>query len=163
MIKNSLLILNLIIQIKKTKLVIKPITTTKTKPVSRPWQGAVLGIIYTLHIIITIIMISGALWIVSQLPTGNTGDIISIKAALASTLILGSISLFSIFKFILQIFVTRGIFKGQKWTVVASIVFTALSLSGLIRNFNLITLIIDGALMYLSIACLLHPFYGGKK
>jgi len=63
----------------------------------------------------------------------------------------------------LQIFVTRGIFKGQKWAVIISIVFIALDLSSLIRDFNLITLIIDGALMYLSIACLLHPFYGGKK
>jgi len=145
--------------------VIKPTTTTitKTKQASRPWQGTVLGIIYTIHIVITIIMISGALWMVSQLPTGNTGDIISLKAALASTLILGSISLFSIFKFILQIFVTRGIFKGQKWAVITSIVFTALSLSSLIQNFSLTTLIIDSALMYLSIACLLHPFYGGKK
>jgi len=144
---------------KKTESVVKTTATAKTKPVSRPWQGTVLGVVYILSIALTVIMLPILLF-------GSTLGIMNganngLAMLLGGGMLIMSLLLIAIF--ILQIFVTIGIFKGQKWAVITSIVFTALSLSSLIQNFSLTTLIIDGALMYLSIACLLHPFYGGKK
>ena len=148
---------------KKMESVVKTTTTAKAEQLSRPWQGTVLGVVYILTIVMMVIMLPILLLV--ALGGSALGFMSDMNNGLAMLLGGGMLimSLFLIATLILQIFVTRGIFKGQKWTVIISIVFIALDLSSLIRDFYLITLIIDGALMYLSIACLLHPFYGGKK
>ncbi len=148
---------------KKPEPVIKTTTTKKTKPVSRPWQGTVLGIIYVLSIVLMIIILPILLLV--ALGGSALGFMSNMNNGLAMLFGGGMLlmSLFLIATLVLQFFVTRGIFKGQKWAVIVSIVFIALGLSGLIQNFSWTALIIDGVLMYLSIACLLDPFYGGKK
>jgi len=148
---------------KKAEPVVKTTTAAKTEQASRPWQGTVLGVIYILTIAMMVIMLPILLLV--ALGGSALGFMSNMNNGLAMLLGGGMLimSLFLIATLVLQIFVTRGIFKGQKWAVIISIVFTALGLSSLIQNFSWTTLIIDGALMYLSIACLLHPFYGGKK
>ena len=148
---------------KKAEPVVKTTTTAKTEQVSRPWQGTVLGVIYILTIAMMVIMLPILLLV--ALGGSALGFMSNMNNGLAMLLGGGMLimSLLLIAIFILQIFVIIGIFKGQKWAVITSIVFITLGLSSLIQNFSWTTLIIDGALMYLSIACLLHPFYGGKK
>ncbi len=138
-------------------------TSTKKSSVSRPWQGTVLGILYIISIVLLAILLPIMLLVaVGGSALGFMSDINNSMAMLLSGGML-IMSLFLIGVFILQIFITRGIFKGQKWAVIISIIFAVLDLASLIRNFRIIPFIIIGLFLYLSIACFLHPFYGGKK
>ena len=148
---------------KDTKPVIKTVPASKSEKVSRPWQGTVLGILYIISIVLLAILLP--IMLLMAIGGSALGFMSNINSGMA-TLIGGSMlimSLFLIGVFILQIFITRGIFKGQKWAVIISIIFAILDLASLIGNFHIIPFVIIGLFSYLSIACLLHPFYGGKK
>ncbi len=148
---------------KATKPVIKTVSASKSEKVSRPWQGTVLGILYIISIILLAILLP--IMLLMAIGGSALGFMSNINSSMA--MLLGGsmliMSLFLIGVFILQIFITRGIFKGQKWAVIISIIFAILDLASLIGNFHIIPFVIIGLFLYLSIACFLHPFYGGKK
>ncbi len=148
---------------KATEPVVKTVPTSKSEKVSRPWQGTVLGILYIISIVLLAILLP--IMLLMAIGGSALGFMSNINSGMA-TLIGGSMlimSLFLIGVFILQIFITRGIFKGQKWAVIISIIFAVLDLASLIRNFHIVPFVIIGLFLYLSIACFLHPFYGGEK
>ncbi len=102
----------------------------KQMSASRPWQGTVLGILYFIK----------ALFIAIMLPEMTSNG-------------------FGFGVLILQIFISRGLFKGEKWSTVISTIFAILGLAKLMTNFNAIYFIFIVFFIYLSITCLSHPFY----
>jgi len=62
---------------------------------------------------------------------------------------------------ILVFFITRGIFKGQKWAIIVALVFTALSLLSAVMNISqmYMSLIISAGMLYLEVVCLKDPYF----
>lgn len=120
----------------------------------RPWQGtflAVLGIIglVILGIFIPMLFI-GATFLAAMLPSALAG----------MTMILG---LVVIGLWVLELFIVIGLFKGQKWVLIVSMVFSALALiGGFYPTFSIFTLLMNGFMLYLAYTCLNHPFYNKK-
>lgn len=138
----------------------------------RPWQGTALGILSILSmivfgiVILLLIMTSlGADVIINRLSqmSGSTSlndyhvASMGIKWAVGATLL-------TIIPFwIVQFFVTRGIFKGTRWTIIYSTVLTSLFVLGQINMILLPPILlafgINCFMLYLEIVCLKHPYY----
>ena len=74
--------------------------------------------------------------------------------------------LFAIPFLVLAVFVTIGVFKGQKWTIIVMLIFSVIGvLGGLYDMFTgtgdtpFVSLAINGFVLYCEIAALKSPFY----
>ena len=122
--------------------------------VSRPWQGTFLAVLDIIGLVIIGIFIPvllfGASLLVSVLPAAWAG----------MTMV---IALIFVGLWVLELFIVIGLFKGQKWVLFVSIVFSALALiGGFYPTINFFTLLMNGFMLYLAYACLNHPFYNKK-
>jgi hypothetical protein len=135
----------------------------KVRTTSRPWQGTLLAILNIVSLIIIAIIIPFA--ILLTVAGGALGFAKDVNPSIG--LILGGggllLTLGLILYFILGIFITRGLFKGKKWAVIIMLIFSGFSLMGTLFDFSLFSFIVLALFLYLEIACLIHPFYGGKK
>ncbi len=141
--------------------------TTKVK--ERPWQGTTLGVLYIIGLIILglmitalIVAIAGGGAMLSQMMQ-QSSEIASfpIETFLGT---MGTLLLIPIIGiFILIIFMTIGIFKGQNWAVIVAIIFTVLGLlSCFTNNIHYFSLALNAFILYLEIMCVKHPFYTHK-
>lgn len=150
-------------EIKKVEPAVKTAPAPSVKKVTRPWQGTVLAVFNIIGLIITVMFMPFVLLII--LGGSMLGFIEEAGPGLAMLLGGGGIALLLmlLFFFILGIFIVKGLFKGQKWVIIVSLVFSAMSAVQLVLNFDLFSALIIALFVYLEIVCLLHPFYGGKK
>lgn len=129
--------------------------------VRRPWQGAVAGwVILVSVVVLCLVMVSLLPMALAVLNDPQTGGFIIIGFIFVIVIIVPLL--------ILQIFISIGFFKGQKWAVIAAIILSGLALinsllalvSGDLMSF--IQLGFNGFILYLAITCLQHPFYNQK-
>ena len=137
----------------------------------RPWQGTALGILSILSIVVLgitillLLMVSfGADSLLSQFGQMSGANLsnyhfasLGIKWAVGATLL-------AIIPFwIVQFFVTRGIFKGTRWTIIYSIVLTGLFILGQLNVVLLPPVLLafgmNCFMLYLEIVCVKHPYY----
>ena len=151
------------VETKKVEPAVKTASASSIKKVTRPWQGTVLAVFNIIGLIITIMFMPFVLLII--LGGSMLGFIEEAGPGLAMLLGGGGVALLLmlLFFFVLEIFIVRGLFKGQKWVIILSLIFSAMSAVQLVLNFDLFSALIIALFVYLEIACLLHPFYGGKK
>lgn len=138
----------------------------------RPWQGTALAVLSILGLIVT------GMIIILLLAAGFGSDVIVERLSQISEADLGTdyglasagikwivgIMLFTILPlWIVQIFVTRGMFRGTRWTIIYSIVLTSLAILGQLPAIILPPVMLVFALncfmLYLEIVCLQHPYY----
>ncbi|HPL92888.1 MAG TPA: hypothetical protein PLB38_01230 [bacterium] len=122
--------------------------------VKRPWQATLLGILNIIGLIglalLTIAAFIGGSMLTSLVPVwGMLGGI-----GMALGFIFMAV-------WILVFFITRGIFKGQKWAIIVSIVFTALGLISAVMNISqmYVSLIVYAGMLYLEVVCLKDPYF----
>jgi len=60
---------------------------------------------------------------------------------------------------ILGLFITIGLFKGQKWAVILSLIFTVIGTVGNITTLSYLGLAFNAFFIYCLIICLKEPFY----
>jgi hypothetical protein len=143
--------------------VIKTAPAPKTTKIVRPWQGTFLAVLNIIGLIFVGLFIPFALLIAVG------GSMLSFAEEIGPgmALLFGGgglvLLLMLLFFFILGIFIVRGLFKGQKWVIIISLIFSALSAIQLVFNFDVFSALLVALFIYLEISCLLHPFYGGKK
>lgn len=133
----------------------------------RPWQGTALGVC---NIIGTVFLfLSGLVFVAFQgmltsfLATNSSqmgGETGAIALLAGMGVVLGVILLGL---GVLYLFVTMGVFKGQKWAVIFSLIFAALGVLGSLTSFQIFGLVINGFVLYVAIMCYKDPFYGGGK
>lgn len=132
--------------------------------VSRPWQGTMLGVFN----IIGLVALGVALVLLIMMVVGGSAMLSEIaQSDLPIGSMFGTIGTFLlvplILMFALSIFITRGIFKGQKWTIIATMTFTILGLLSSLFNMAIISIAISSLLLYAEIFCLKSPFYNKNK
>jgi len=150
-------------KLEKKKAVIKKPAAATTNKVSRPWQGTILAVLQIIGLVIIAMFMPFVLLIV--LGGSMLGFVKDAGPGLAMLFGGGGLVLFLflLFFFILGIFIVRGLFKGQKWVIIISLLFSALNMAQLIFNFNIFSALMLALFLYLEITCLLHPFYNRKK
>jgi len=130
--------------------------------VIRPWQGTVLGIV-------NIISLAMAAFVVMLLMFGGS-FLAGFLNDPAFTFVfgLGSLMLMLLVVpfIILGVFVTIGVFKGQRWAVIIMLIFTAFALLSALASIITDTeynafgsLIFNGFVFYCEIAALQDPYY----
>jgi len=127
---------------------------TAVVAVKRPWQGTTLAVFGIIALVLLGIMIPmifmGAGLLATMLP-GTLGGM---------TMVFGLVFLGI---WVLELFVVIGLFKGQKWVIILSIVFSVLALlGGFYPKFSILTLLLNAFMLYLEYVCLKHPFYNKK-
>jgi hypothetical protein len=149
--------------IKKAEPAVKTVSAPKVTRKGRPWQGTFLAVLNIIGLIFTGLFIPFAILII--VGGSMLSSVEKINPGMAMLFGGGGlvILLILLFFFILGIFIVRGLFKGQKWAVIISLVFSALGVIQLVFNFDLFSALLTALFLYLEISCLLHPFYGGKK
>jgi len=128
----------------------------------RPWQGTVLGVVNIISLVMAA-MIFLFLSFGSSLVAGFTQD------PLVTTIMNFGVMvavLFAIPFLVLGVFVTIGVFKGQKWAVILMLIFSAIAiLGGLTELFTgtgntlYLALVINGFILYCEIISVKNPFY----
>jgi hypothetical protein len=120
----------------------------------RPWQGTLLGVLNIIGLvglaILTIAAFVGGAFLAGLIPVfGMIGGV-----GMALGFIFMAI-------WILMFFVTRGIFKGAKWAIIVSIVFTSLSIVSTFANLSemFFTLLLSIGTLYLEVVCLKDPYF----
>lgn len=132
---------------------------------NRPWQGTVLGVLYILGVVVSgiasifllqLTFTGGSL--ATQVPGADASGVGSILATLGGFLVVPILALF-----IIGVFMTMGIFKGQRWSIIVAIVLTVLGILGSLSDIsnNIGAIVINGGVLWLEIVCLKHPYYGG--
>jgi hypothetical protein len=136
--------------------------------VKRPWQGTFLGVLNViglvllglLSIALIVILIGGGAALTQMME--QSAEIAAFPMASMFTT-MGAILLIPVLAiFVLGVFITMGIFKGQKWAIIVSIIFTALSLLSSFANMDSIQwfgLALTAFVLYLEIMCVKNPFY----
>jgi len=139
-----------------------------TGAVKRPWEGTTLGVIDIVGVVfagIGMAMLSVAILgggaILSQMSTTAGGQAFPMASFIGT---LGAFLLIPmILFFVLGIFIIIGIFKGQKWAIIVSIIFSVLALLSAFGNgIQYFPLALNAFLLYLEIMCVKHPFYNHK-
>ncbi|MCK9186426.1 hypothetical protein M0P48_03235 [Candidatus Gracilibacteria bacterium] len=132
----------------------------------RPWQGTFLAV---LNIIATVFLFLGGLaflafqGMVTGLMTAPSVEVEGSAGALALLTGMGAVAGVILLAIgVLYIFMTIGIFKGQKWAVIVSLVFSVLAVVSSLINFNVGILLVNAFVLYLAVMCYRHPFYGAK-
>lgn len=136
--------------------------------VKRPWQGTFLGVLNIIGLvflgimsIVLLIMLVGGGAAISQMMEQSAEMVAFPMASMLTTM--GAILFIPVLAiFVLVIFITIGIFKGQKWSIIVSIIFTVLGLLSAFTNMQDIqfgSLLLNGFVLYLEIMCIKNPFY----
>ncbi len=133
---------------------------------SRPWQGTLLGVVSIVGLVMAGVMIL-LIMLGSSFISGMADDpVFSFIFGAGAFMIILLVVPF----IVLGVFVTIGMFKGQKWAVIIMLIFTAIALlSALSGSFmgdgggyghsGLGSIVINGFLLYCEIASLKDPFY----
>ena len=128
----------------------------------RPWQGTLLGIVNIIGLVMAAFMVLllmfGSSFLAGFVDEPDFAFIFGLGALFLMLLVIPFI--------ILGVFVTIGIFKGQRWAVIVMLVFTAIALLSALANIFTGTehhawgsLIINGFVFYCEIAVLKDPYY----
>jgi hypothetical protein len=128
----------------------------------RPWQGTVLAVLNIISLatgfFVFLLIMAG-----SGFVEGMVHD-----SSLSMVMGLGRLIIFMIALpvIMLAVFVTIGLFKGQKWSVIIMMIFTILAiLNSFTGRFGvdggqvLGSLVVNGFVLYCEIAALKDPFY----
>lgn len=144
----------------------------------RPWQGTLLGVLayigMALTAIFAILMIAAQGFIASLMGGLSTemqtagADITSANVAAGGLIgMMGGfmwvIGIFLIAGAILNFFIARGLFKGQKWTLIITIIFGGLGVLGALSQAAWFGFIVDGAIVLIAATALKSPFYNQSK
>ncbi len=130
----------------------------------RPWQGTLLAVLYTIGLVLLGLVV--LLLLITFVGGGAMfGEMLSGAPGIGGMMgLLGSIIIVPLaLLFVLNFFITRGLYKGQKWSVILVLIFTALGFIGAAVEVKIASIIINGLLIWAEIFCLRHPFYGKKK
>lgn len=144
----------------------KPAATVSA--VKRPWQGTFLGVLNIIGLVLLglmsiflVIVLVGGGAAISQMMEQSAEMAAFPMASMFTTM--GAILLVPLLAiFVLGIFITMGIFKGQKWAIIVSLIFTALGLLSNFTNMDMIqwgSVALTAFVIYLEIACVKNPFY----
>ena len=131
-----------------------------TSPVKRPWQGTVLGIIAILYIVLFAI---SALMIIFL--RDFFSEFVDLSDFPMQDMLNDIILALAVFCFIMSIFlffVSKALFTGKKWSLIAFGIFSILVLWGaLTEDMDVVSL----GVSILSMVCIVmmwnDPFYGG--
>jgi len=146
---------------------------------TRPWQGTalavvdIIGTVFTFLAGIAFLFLQGMISsLLGAAPVEVSG---SAEATAAVGGLMGMLAGFSavigivlIAIGILLIFMTRGAFKGQKWSPIISIVFVILGIVSLVTNFTgvngsfIFSLVVDLFVLYCAVMCVKSPYFGPK-
>lgn len=141
----------------------------------RPWQGTALGVIDIIAVVFAFLF--GLLFLFMQGFISSilgSGDVVveGVDGA-AATGLMGMLAGFAmvigvvlLLIGVLEIFMARGAFKGQKWSPITSIVLAGLAIAGMVTNFDnsqIFGLVVDVFILYLSVMCVKSPFYNKPK
>lgn len=128
------------------------------KSVSRPWQGTVVGVFNAIGIAFGILgviaLLLGGAFIASALEESGVPMLAGIGTTIIAAILIPLL--------VLYLFITIGLFKGQKWAVITALAFTALAIVGNISSQAYIGLVFNAFFIYCLIACLKEPFYNQK-
>jgi len=67
-----------------------------------------------------------------------------------------------IFVFIFKIFLARGIFKWQRWTIIFTIIVSSILLILSLSKLQIENITINAFILFMAISCIKHPFYAKK-
>jgi len=140
----------------------------------RPWEGTALGVVDIIATVFAFLGAIGFLFLQSLI----SGFLSSAQSAGGVETTAAATGIFSMFASlglvigvifigvgILSIFLARGSFKGQKWTVIVNLIFgilgllSALSSVGSMANQVLVNIVIDAFVIYCSVMCLKNAYY----
>ena len=141
----------------------------------RPWEGTALGVIDIIATVFAFLGAIGFMFLQSlisgflssaqitssgvEIPASSAG-LLSMFASLG--IVVGIIFLALA---VLSIFLARGSFKGQKWTVVVNLIFgilgllSALSNVGTMANQMVVNIALNAFVIYCSVMCLKNAYY----
>jgi len=136
----------------------------------RPWEGTALGVIDIIGVVLAFLGAISFLFLQSVF--SGLGSIAAVEGEVAASglasmvggLGLG-VGILLLGVGILLIFMARGAFNGQKWTVITNLVFAILGLlsvlSGLgnINSMLIVNLVINGFAGYCAIKCMKNSYY----
>ncbi len=132
----------------------------------RPWQGTLLGVLNAIGVGFLALLALGVLLmsfmggaILSQMSESGVQIPSFVTGALGLILLIPLLAFLA-----LGIFITLGFFKGTRWVVIVSIVFTALGVLSALSSVraSIVPLVIDGLVLWAEIICYKHPFYNKK-
>ena len=129
----------------------------------RPWQGTILGLINIMGLGVAV----GVLMLVmfgSSYLAGMADDPVFSAIFGAGVFI---VTMFVLPFIVLGVFMTIGLFKGQRWAVIVMLIFTVLALisalGGLMAHSSgyndFGSIILNAFLLYCEIIALKNPFY----
>ena len=129
----------------------------------RPWQGTVLGIINIIGLVAAAMVVMLVMF-GSSFIAGMTQDPAFSFIFGAGALV---IIMFAMPFIVLEVFITIGVFKGQKWAVIVMLIFTVIALFGGMGSLfaensgynDFGSLAVNGFLLYCEIVSLKDPFY----
>ncbi len=121
----------------------------------RPWQGTTMGVLNAIGIpfgfIAVLALIFGGTFIAAALEEAGLAML-----AGAGTVVMAAVLIPFL---ILGIFITLGLFKGQKWAVIVALIFTILGTVGNLVSFSIIPLLINAFFIYCYIVCMKDAYY----
>jgi len=135
----------------------------------RPWQGTALGVVDIISAVFS--FLGGGLFLLAQgLMMGFMGaaDEVTAEGAGAFAMFAGMGIIAGVVLIalgVLSIFMARGSFKGQKWSVIVAMVLSALGILSSLATFGggmIFNLAINGFVLYLAYMCYKNPFYSAK-
>jgi hypothetical protein len=129
----------------------------------RPWQGTVLGVVNIIGLVVSTMVLMLVMFGSSFL-AGMADDPVFSFIFGAGALV---ITLFVLPLIILGVFMTIGLFKGQKWAVILMLIFTVIALisglggiAGSVGGYNDFgNVVVNTFLLYCEIVALKDPYY----
>ncbi len=121
----------------------------------RPWQGTTMGVLNAIGIpfgfIAVLALIFGGTFIAAALEEAGLAML-----AGAGTVVMAAVLIPFL---ILGIFITLGLFKGQKWAVIVALIFTILGTVSNLVSFSIVALIFNAFFIYCYIVCMKDAYY----
>ena len=122
---------------------------------SRPWQGSVMGVLNAIGIVLGILgvigLIFGGAFIASAMEEAGLSMLAGVGTTVVAIILIPFV--------ILGVFITIGLFKGQKWAVIVALAFTALGTIGNLVSFNIIGLVFNAFFIYCYVICMKDAYY----
>jgi len=128
------------------------------KELTRPDAGTILGVLGVIGLVligfILLLLFAVLIGLGAIIGVGNLPAILGIDGlGILTFLKLGAL-------LVLAIFTTRGIFKGEMWSIYATGISIAVTiLQSLFVDFSLFGLVISGVMGWLTYTCYLDPYY----
>ena len=127
----------------------------------RPWQATFLGVLSIIGAVFAFLVMLFMAFLTFGVGAGvaqiGVPELTGVFNMLSGFVFVGVIIFAGLG--VLAIFMARGMFKGQKWAPIVSIVFSVMALVGVLSNFDPVILVIDAFILYLAIMCVKHPFF----